>query len=287
MKSIHFCARSAFGRALQHAHELDLAVALPGRQDVAGWRVGRFRIGEDYLGGRAGGITHYQRAVALGAAAAELVVVCVSQPSATKTSLARRSSPEVEVGVRALLAEDGDGGSRKARPGDEVAGFSTTSRPLYSGLVRSRSSLRQRPACFRKVGLVVVQGDVAIVYRQWPVARVQLELVRNLAAPARRMARRSRGQGTAEEGVVHAVEHVGQGVALAQDGFVQRQAGIAGFQEATLQPQLDSNSAITSSLTLKLSCVITVIVRPPGGCLCCRCGGGRRGGSGSSGERRG
>ncbi len=122
--------------------------------------------------------------------------------------------------------------SRKPRPGEEVAGFSTTSRSLYSGLSRSSSETGTGRLWAAKYSLIVVDADIAIIHRQGAVLRVELELGRDFRQERRGIGFINPGiKGAGEEGVVHPVEHIGQRGILAEDGLVERRPGIAAFQE--------------------------------------------------------
>ena len=96
-------------------------------------------------------------------------------------------------------------------------------------------ALRQRDVVIGKVFLVVVQRHVAEIDGQQAVAGIQLQIGGNAGQCGRVVGLEDVGrQRTTQETVVHAVEHVGQRIVLAQDRLVQRQPGVAGLQELHL-----------------------------------------------------
>ena len=166
MKSTHCRASSGCLAPLQDADELDLLEAAAGHGEVARGRLGRLRVGKEDFGRRAGRVTDHQGPIALAAAAAELPVVGVLPAFRHQNVILPQVPPEVEVGVVARLAERCHRRGRKASPGDEVAGFSTTSRPLYAGSVRSRKVFGRGIPLSAKYCLVVVDRHIAEVDRQ-------------------------------------------------------------------------------------------------------------------------
>ena len=124
MKSIS-CPRPSSFRAPRRTPASSTCRKQLGATTAVGARVER-RPREDDLGGRARGVGDDDRPVALAAGGArEARVYASSQPSTTSTPFSRRSrqkSGQPPRRTAAIVA------SRKARPGVDVAGFSTTSR---------------------------------------------------------------------------------------------------------------------------------------------------------------
>ncbi len=96
-------------------------------------------------------------------------------------------------------------------------------------------ALRRGQSLLLEVAFVIVQADVAKVHRHQTVLGVQLQRVRDVLQALRLVGLKDVGlDGPAEEGVVHPEEDVGQGVLLAEDGFVQRRASVPRLEELDL-----------------------------------------------------
>src|SRR5262245_47421832 len=86
---------------------------------------------------------------------------------------------------------------------------------------------------------VVVETDVAVVNRRDTMLRISDELGRHLVELLRRVRREdARVEGTGEEGVVDAVEHIRDRLVLAKDRSVDGDAGITGREPLDLVARL-------------------------------------------------
>ncbi len=100
-------------------------------------------------------------------------------------------------------------------------------------------AIRRRQTALGEPGHVVIEADVAVVDRQGAVLRVQLQRVGHVG-----QRRRLVGQEDVvierplQEGVVHAIEHVGQRRVFGQNGLVERLAAVAGLEHLHRQPRL-------------------------------------------------
>ena len=130
---------------------------------------------------------------------------------------------------------------RKARPGDESDGSSTTSVSRSAGSRRSSSVVGDGQPALLERGEVDVQADVAEVDRRREV--IGEEQVRR---HRRRLGRAVRLEDAGlerarQERVVHAVEHVGERLVAGdprQDRLVDRRAGVAAVDDLELRAVL-------------------------------------------------
>ena len=99
-----------------------------------------------------------------------------------------------------------------ARPGEDVAGFSTTSRSLYSGFVSASSDVGGGKLVLPEVRLVEVEAHVAEVDRRHrPASGLIGEIGPDVGERGRRVRLEdARVDRSGEEGVVDAEQHVAE-----------------------------------------------------------------------------
>src|SRR5262249_16789212 len=91
---------------------------------------------------------------------------------------------------------------------------------------------RWREIFVSKIGLIIIQTDIAVIHRQGAVGRVKFQRVRNVGQGGRVVRfKNAFGQGPAKEGIVDAVKHVGQRITFGEDGFVERCPSVARFEK--------------------------------------------------------
>ena len=217
---------------LQNAHELDLQEARPRPQQVAGGRlaVGPFR--EVDLGRGAGGVADHQRPVA--AVAGEVGEVGLAPARGHLDAALAQPFPELQVAVLAQRSHRGQQEGQPRRAGGRVF---DDQEPGVLGFGQVVPALRQRLAF--EVVLVVVERHVTVVDRQRRQRGVEQKAALDRADLGRRVAfEDARLERPREEGVVDAVDHVGDRRALAENRLVERLAGVAALDEAQLDAGL-------------------------------------------------
>ena len=190
MKSMSLLGLVLVLRALQDAGELHLAEAAVGERRRG--RLGRLGVGGvDDLGRRAGRVADDERLGALAGRAGEVGGVGLG-PAVDDLDAV---GPEVRPVVAASRPRrTGRRGQEERQAGRGVAGFSTTSRSLYAGLVRSSSvDGGVRPLVDEPL-LVVVDADVAVVDRGDLVAGHEARSVAGHAGQRGRGVRRRRSR---------------------------------------------------------------------------------------------
>ena len=152
--------------------------------------------------------------------------------------------------------------SRKARPGDDVAGFCTTSSPSYSGSVRSSSVCGSGNALLVKPGLVGVEVDEADSRPAAGDARDRVRASSGMRpAAARRRARRRRASSARLRKVLSTPKkRSASGASLLRMILLSASPASPSVRNCTLALCSASNWRSTSSPMAKESCVATVSV---------------------------
>ena len=216
--------------AAQDAGELDLpeAAGLEGR---GGRLVGLGVRAEDDLGRRARGVRDDDGPVALAGATREAAVVGLLPAGRDLHAVVAQARPEGLPAVSGSSPKVAMVASRKARPGDDVAGFSTTSWSARAGSRRSPRSSGSGRAPSAKASRSMLRQTSAVSMGVTRCSGSRTRLGRHGLERGRRVRLEDVGlQGPREERVVDAVEHVGQGPVGRQDGLVDHGAGVAGGQ---------------------------------------------------------
>ncbi len=218
--------------ALQDADELDLAEAGIGVQDGSGGRFRDGRVGEDHLGCRAGSVRQHQGLGALAGGAAEIGVVGRLPAVHHYQAVILELAPVIQEFVGAVVGHGDEQEGQAGRGGGRVFDHQQA---LVFRLEQIVQALRHGQVLAGEVSLVVVEAHVAIIHGEGVMGGVELEFRRDV-----RQQRGSVGgvdarlEGAREEGVVHAVEHVGQRGVLGEDGAVEGRAGVAALDEVDL-----------------------------------------------------
>ncbi len=104
--------------------------------------------------------------------------------------------------------------------------------PVVLGFRQVFERHRDRQVVSRKISLVVIDTNIAVIHRQGSVLRIKFEFSRNLRQERRGIRHIDTCiQGAREEGVIHAIEYICQGSILGENGLVERRPGITAFQE--------------------------------------------------------
>ena len=129
---------------------------------------------------------------------------------------------------------------RKASPGDDDAGFSTTSRSRYAGSASDVEVGRRLEPVLVEPPDVVVHADVAEVHWRRLAVRHQLEHGRVDGVETGRLVRFEHlvADHAGQEGVVDAVHHVALRVAGGEDGLRHHRPGVPGDDDVDVDAGL-------------------------------------------------
>ena len=221
-------------------HTLDLAEHAALEEQVGSGRNAEFFFGVEHLGGRAAGIADDDGPRA--AVACELGVVGLGPALDHFHAVGAHLRPPLE---RGLFAQAGDGGEDEGLTGAGRGRVLHHEQLGVGGFGQVFERGRQRQALAGEPGLVDVEVHEAVVHRDH--ARDHTGLVGALGHGHGRGALRGRagvgvehlrGRGARQQGVVDAVDHVGDGPGLGEDQLVDHLAGVTGLDDLQLHARV-------------------------------------------------
>ena len=220
----------------EDADELDLPEATAIADDRRRGCLLEGLLGEVYLHRRAAGVTDDDGPVALPAGpVGELPPVGILPPLDHQHVVVPQVGPVIQVGVVARLAKVAHRRQQEGQPRRRRSGVLHHCQPP---VLRFHQVLQVGGRCQVLLGepaLVVVEAHIAIVHRQGAVLGVEFQVVGNLGQERRIVGLQDAGfQRPAEEGAIHAIEDVGQGIVGAKDGLVEDHARVPGLENLDL-----------------------------------------------------